>query len=91
MSEREKIGTLVAVVLKGKDLPDKHTITKQCETTLLLVKRHPNDISLRDAYAQVTLNGATPHKTQIDARGGQHPVWDEEYSPSLVGLSIAAK
>jgi hypothetical protein len=34
MTERDNIGSLAVVVLKGKDLPDKHSITKQCVSTL---------------------------------------------------------
>ncbi|KAI0671516.1 hypothetical protein C8Q78DRAFT_778168 [Trametes maxima] len=58
MSE-EEIGTLVVVVLKARNLKDKHTFYKQ------------------DAYTQVALNKDTK-KTQVDVKGGQHPVWDEE-------------
>ncbi|OSD06406.1 hypothetical protein PYCCODRAFT_1474564 [Trametes coccinea BRFM310] len=55
----EEIGTLVVVVLKARNLRDKHTLYKQ------------------DAFAQATLNKVTK-KTQVDVKGGQHPVWDEE-------------
>ncbi|KAI0331134.1 hypothetical protein GY45DRAFT_1249490, partial [Cubamyces sp. BRFM 1775] len=55
----DEIGTLVVVVLKARNLRDKHTFYKQ------------------DAYAQATLNKVTK-KTQVDVKGGQHPVWDEE-------------
>lgn len=54
-----ELGTLVVVVLKARNLPDKHSFYKQ------------------DVFAQVTLQGTTK-KTQIDVKGGQHPVWDEE-------------
>ena len=55
-----EIGTLVVVVLKARNLRDKHTITKQ------------------DVYTQATLNKVVK-KTATDVKGGQHPVWDEEF------------
>ncbi|KAI0768135.1 hypothetical protein BD413DRAFT_614789 [Trametes elegans] len=55
----DEIGTLVVVVLKARNLHDKHRFYKQ------------------DAFAQATLN-KTIKKTQVDVKGGQHPVWDEE-------------
>ncbi len=60
-----EIGTLVVVVLKARNLKDKHTFYKQ------------------DAYAQIQLHKETK-KTQIDVKGGQHPVWDEELRFSVV-------
>lgn len=54
-----ELGTLVIVVLKARNLPDKHSFYKQ------------------DVFAQVALQGTTK-KTPVEAKGGQHPVWDEE-------------
>ncbi|KAJ7284587.1 C2 domain-containing protein, partial [Mycena rebaudengoi] len=31
----------------------------------------------QDVFAQVSLNG-TPKRTQVEVKGGQHPMWDEE-------------
>ncbi|EJD07090.1 uncharacterized protein FOMMEDRAFT_77011, partial [Fomitiporia mediterranea MF3/22] len=58
-SNDKELGTLVVVVLKARNLPDKHTFTKQ------------------DPYAVVEL-GPCKVQTQIDKRGGQHPVWDQD-------------
>ncbi|KAH8112667.1 C2 domain-containing protein [Phellopilus nigrolimitatus] len=61
-SERSKdhqLGTLVVVVLKARNLPDKHTFTKQ------------------DPFAVVQL-GSSKASTEVDKRGGQHPVWDQD-------------
>ncbi|CCM01411.1 uncharacterized protein FIBRA_03462 [Fibroporia radiculosa] len=55
----KELGTLVVVVLKAKNLPDKHLIYKQ------------------DVFAQATIHGKTK-KTEVDVKGGQHPLWDEE-------------
>ena len=55
----QEIGTLVVVVLKARNLPDKHSLYKQ------------------DVFGQAAL-GASTKVTQVDVKGGQHPVWDEE-------------
>ncbi|KAL5525525.1 hypothetical protein ACEPAG_6861 [Sanghuangporus baumii] len=55
----KELGVLVVVVLKARNLPDKHTFSKQ------------------DPYAVIQL-GPFKEQTQIDKRGGQHPVWDED-------------
>lgn len=55
----QEIGTLVVVVLKARNLPDKHLLYKQ------------------DVFGQAAL-GANTKATQVDIKGGQHPVWDEE-------------
>ena len=59
MSIDLELGTLVVVVLKARNLNDKHSFYKQ------------------DAFAQVSLSGVT-HRTPVDIKGGQHPVWDAE-------------
>ncbi|OSX58965.1 hypothetical protein POSPLADRAFT_1152296, partial [Postia placenta MAD-698-R-SB12] len=64
-----EIGTLVIVVLKAKNLPDRHSLYKQ------------------DVFAQVTIRGKTK-KTAVDARGGQHPVWDEEIRYPIFKSSV---
>src|SRR5882762_6060388 len=56
----KELGTLVVVVLKAKNVHDRHSFYKQ------------------DPYATVTLNGKTS-KTSVDAKGGQHPEWDDEF------------
>ncbi|KAL0065275.1 hypothetical protein AAF712_007787 [Marasmius tenuissimus] len=58
MSAEEEIGTLIIVVLKARNLNDKH-FYKQ------------------DVYTTINLSGVKK-QTKIDAKGGQHPVWDEE-------------
>ncbi|KAL0573574.1 hypothetical protein V5O48_008388 [Marasmius crinis-equi] len=58
MSAEEEIGTLIVVVLKARNLNDKH-FYKQ------------------DVYATISLNGVKK-RTKVDAKGGQHPVWDDE-------------
>ncbi|KAG6334060.1 hypothetical protein ID866_5034 [Astraeus odoratus] len=39
---------------------------------------HQPSFYKQDPYAQVTLSGQTK-KTKADSKGGQHPVWDEEF------------
>ncbi|KAF8920230.1 hypothetical protein CPB85DRAFT_1248429 [Mucidula mucida] len=56
---KEELGTLIVVILKGRNLIDKHSFYKQ------------------DVYCQAALNG-TVQKSEVDAKGGQHPVWDSE-------------
>ncbi|THH08914.1 hypothetical protein EW145_g2382 [Phellinidium pouzarii] len=58
-TKTQELGTLVVVVLKAKNLPDKHTFTKQ------------------DPYAVIEL-GSLKANTNVDKRGGQHPVWDQD-------------
>ncbi|KAI5116382.1 hypothetical protein M0805_005879 [Coniferiporia weirii] len=58
-TNEKEFGTIVVVVLKARNLPDKHTFTKQ------------------DPYAVVQL-GSSKASTNIDKRGGQHPVWDQD-------------
>ncbi|XP_006459223.1 hypothetical protein AGABI2DRAFT_218205 [Agaricus bisporus var. bisporus H97] len=59
MSSKPQIGTLVVVILKARNLIDRHSFYKQ------------------DVFAQACLNG-TSQKTQVDRKGGQHPLWDTE-------------
>ncbi|KAF8235794.1 hypothetical protein L208DRAFT_1391890 [Tricholoma matsutake] len=59
MPKGNELGTLIVVVLKARNLNDKHFLYKQ------------------DVFAQLSLNGTTK-RTHIDAKGGQHPVWDAE-------------
>ncbi|KAL1741443.1 C2 domain-containing protein, partial [Schizophyllum fasciatum] len=59
MSKEERIGTLIVVVLKAKNLIDRHSFYKQ------------------DVFCQISMNG-TDKRTQVDVKGGQHPVWDDE-------------
>ncbi|EAU85375.2 hypothetical protein CC1G_07069 [Coprinopsis cinerea okayama7 len=59
-SSQDEIGTLIVVVLKARNLNDKHKFRKQ------------------DAYAKVLLNG-TEKQTKVEIKGGQHPLWDEEF------------
>ncbi|KLO05497.1 hypothetical protein SCHPADRAFT_946864 [Schizopora paradoxa] len=53
----KSLGTLVVVVIRAKNLRDKHTFTKQ------------------DPFVSIQL-GKEKKSTEIDKRGGQHPVWD---------------
>ncbi|KAK0204712.1 hypothetical protein DFS33DRAFT_684255 [Desarmillaria ectypa] len=55
----DELGTLIIVVLKARNLIDKHSFYKQ------------------DVYSQLAINGTTK-KTEVDVKGGQHPVWDAE-------------
>ena len=64
-----ELGTLVVVVLKARNLNDKH-FWKQ------------------DVYAKISLpttSSPSPlvKSTQVDVKGGQHPVWDEEIRMSV--------
>jgi len=59
MANELELGTLIVVVLKARNLNDKHSFYKQ------------------DAFAQISLNGNS-HRTPVDVKGGQHPVWDAE-------------
>ncbi|KZP31718.1 hypothetical protein FIBSPDRAFT_723896, partial [Athelia psychrophila] len=64
-----ELGTLVVVVLKARNLNDKH-FYKQ------------------DVFAQIsipTTASPTPivKRTQVDVKGGQNPLWDEEIRISV--------
>ncbi|KAG2157940.1 C2 domain-containing protein [Suillus bovinus] len=55
---------------------------------VILKARHLHQPSFykQDPYAQATLSGQT-QQTKPDPKGGQHPVWDEEFRfPVLVDL-----
>lgn len=58
-------------------------MTEQIGTLVVVVLKAKDLIDKRtigkqDPWAQITLAGKT-HRTQVDIKGGQHPLWDEEF------------
>lgn len=75
---KEELGTLVVVVLKARNLRDKHSLYKQDVFAQLVVSG----------------SSTPPKNTRVDVRGGQHPVWDEEirftfYEDSQKSLDVS--
>jgi Ca2+-dependent lipid-binding protein len=64
------------------------TQSKELGTLVVVVLKarhlHQPSFYKQDPYAQVVLSGQT-QKTKADPKGGQHPVWDDEFRfPVLV-------
>lgn len=77
MSTEAEIGTLIVVILKARNLIDKHSLYKQD----VFAQASLNGKYLRFA-SSTHLCDTRPigvsKKTHVDVRGGQHPVWDAE-------------
>jgi Ca2+-dependent lipid-binding protein len=63
--------------------------TKELGTLVVVVLKAQNlndkhTLSKQDPYAKISLDGTT-QQTEIDKRGGQHPLWDTgaQYIPSF--------
>lgn len=83
MSAKE-LGTLVVVVLKAVSQTSTSTLLKsiqvgeaRCTNVITMKKRNLPDkhtFTKQDPYTVVQL-GNVKEQTEIDKRGGQHPVW----------------
>jgi len=73
----QELGTLTVVVLKARNLIDKHSFYKQdVFAQVSLNGMHPSCSS--NVSFSLGLSIDTVKKTPVDVKGGQHPVWDSE-------------
>jgi len=73
----QELGTLIVVVLKARNLIDKHSFYKQdVFAQVSLNGMHPS-CSSNISFSLLLLID-TVKKTPVDVKGGQHPVWDSE-------------
>ncbi|KAK4700575.1 hypothetical protein P7C70_g5674, partial [Phenoliferia sp. Uapishka_3] len=70
----KELGMLVVIVLKAKNLIDKHHFSKVCNSWI------SNSAALRATSVAVKLPHSPEVKTEIDKRGGQAPVWDHQFN-----------
>lgn len=81
---REEIGTLIVVILKARNLNDKHKFRKQDVFAKVSLNGAFGSLGgtghlAFDFWAVLTLvRLGVEQKTKVDVKGGQHPVWDDE-------------
>ncbi|KAK2460988.1 hypothetical protein APHAL10511_007458 [Amanita phalloides] len=74
-SNHRIMGMLIVVVLKARNLHDKHQLYKQDVFAEVKLNGRPWLIAL---LLSSSLRTDKTKRTSVDIKGGQHPVWDEE-------------
>ncbi|KAF8071693.1 hypothetical protein FPV67DRAFT_1622208 [Lyophyllum atratum] len=84
MSNREtELGTLIVVVLKARNLNDKHSFYKQD----VFAQVSLNGKCFLRKFWNSQFTSCVTKRTHVDVKGGQHPEWDAEIRFSVMKQS----